>query len=223
MRSRLAALLSGLPRTSWPSDVRRWAAPYGDAHVEFLRTPLLDPSGEALVHLGDDGQVRALVQGRAARIGGELIHVRELEEDEVSAYVARVYGRRPADQLMALDVAQARPLQSVLLRNAPRQTTAEKLARKLERSYRLAPLPRSAEIPWTRSRLRSDDALPDGPILPLPSQLATTGSASFLVLLESAGEAARLVRSWHRTRFIPQRYTLASAGDRYIVDAQLMY
>lgn len=41
--------------------------------------------------------------------------------------------------------------------------------------------------------------------------------------LQTPSEAMRLIRMWHRTRFIPKKYPVESVGDRYIVSAQLLY
>ena len=57
----------------------------------------------------------------------------------------------------------------------------------------------------------------------VPTAHADSTSVSFLVSLRSASEAARLVRSWHRTRFAPQKYPVASTGDRFVVDAEWLY
>lgn len=156
------------------------------------------------------------------------------------------YEGRPHTLYMALDALAAEPMRCVLLRNLPLQTTAEKLEKKLRRNYALVgemgtptPLVSDSLAPFARNddgvRLPSEllglSALPaPNSVLKLPPLYVASArshrhaagtDAWFLVRLESTAEAQRLVRSWHRRRYTPQKYPVENVGDRYVVDAEL--
>lgn len=156
------------------------------------------------------------------------------------------YEGRPHALYAALDVLTAEPMRCVLLRNLPLQTTAEKLEKKLRRNYALVgemgtptPLVLDDLVPFARNdeAVRLPSELLELGVLRAPNSVlklpglyvilhrshrhATGSDAWFLVRLESTAEAQRLVRSWHRRRYTPQKYPVENVGDRYVVDAEL--
>lgn len=154
------------------------------------------------------------------------------------------YASKPHAFYAALDVLVAEPERCVVLRNLPAHTTPDKLEKKLRRSYSLvgepgvpSPLARGQLLPLAGNgfRLPSELLVPKGlpvpqSVLKLPSlyvhdlrRHAAGTDACFLVRLQNTVEAMRLIRSWHRTRYIPQKYPVENVGDRFVVDAELVY
>ena len=132
-----------------------------------------------------------------------------------------------AELRAALDVAHAEPARAVLLRGLPEHTTPEKLDTKLRRSYALAG-DAGERLPPARGALAELDPARSHPwrlpsVVHLPPPHPDSTAAWFLVRLASVAEAMRLVRSWHRTHYSPQKYGVERTGDRYVVDAELLY
>lgn len=159
-------------------------------------------------------------------LGGETLTFEWIHHARCASFLQQYYAHWPPVLKAALDVGTSYPMHSVILRNLPAQTTPAKLETKLQRSYALG-LPIPTHINWRRMQLTKHgrrNATPSVPaVQALPLGHADSTSTSFLVSLRSASEAARLVRSWHRTRFAPQKYTVAATGDRFVVDAELLY
>lgn len=218
------AVLSRLPKTCWPSDIFH-QAPAAQT-IRFVRTPSLHPSGQAVVHFATSTEAQAWANvASSVRIGGEPISATLYDTDQLASYVREMYARVPRDVVAVMDMIAAEPMHSVLLRNIPFHTTADKLTKKLQRSYSLAPTKNTQLVSWHLTNMLGYE-MPKGPwdsIVKIPHQDPESTSAWFLVRLQSVSEAMRLVRSWHRTRFLPQKFTLAHTGDRYVVEAQLMY
>ncbi|WFD06006.1 hypothetical protein MVES1_001344 [Malassezia vespertilionis] len=157
------------------------------------------------------------------------------QDEDVFQKLRTHYASVPSALYAVLDACTAEPFQTVVLRNLPHLTTAAKLEKKLRRSYAL--LGKPFEVCALRARRLPPLGGGDGPqrvssILtkaPFPllanvTKLAAHHSASsFLVRLQSAAEAMRLVRSWHRTRYMPQKYSVERTGDAYVVDAHILY
>lgn len=205
---RCCALLSRLPTTALPVDIKRLENNTVPKNIQFLRTPSLHASGAALTTFADEHDtLRFVKKADRATMGGETITVRPLSASEAQLLVQEHYASFPRGIDAVIQAIAFMPLSSVALRNLPHHTTAEKLDKKLRRSYEL--------VDEAHGRMQSVFKLP-------PLDLDST-SASFLIRLASASEAMRLVRSWHRTRYMPQKYTVENTGDRYVVEAQLMY
>ncbi|WFD01751.1 hypothetical protein MOBT1_000427 [Malassezia obtusa] len=240
-------LLRNLPRTALPQDLRRLGAQSGDVRVDFLRTPLLQPTGRAIVSVPREtppAWTARRLQGTT--VGGRAIDASEVRRtltqlsfDDARALLRAQYASKPPALHTALDVLTAEPERCVLLRNLPMQTTAEKLEKKLRRSYALVgesdepvplaldavrPLANDPEGPRLLSELWASQR-PPAPrsVLKLPALHASGTDAWFLVRLQSTVEAMRLVRSWHRRRYTPQKYPVENVGDRFVVDAELVY
>lgn len=138
-------LLRNLPRTALPQDLRRLGAQSGDVRVDFLRTPLLQPTGRAIVSVPREtppAWTARRLQGTT--VGGRAIDASEVRRtltqlsfDDARALLRAQYASKPPALHTALDVLTAEPERCVLLRNLPMQTTAEKLEKKLRRSYAL--------------------------------------------------------------------------------------
>lgn len=234
--------LTQLPPTALPADLQRLGLAGGErtpgkSHVAFLRTPLLEPTGTALVLLPSDADAQQYAQHASGSVlGGEEVHARELS---VAEGVRRLYSHHahlPRDMRLPMDLIAADAMQVVLLRGMPLLTTAEKLEKKLRRSYALAGAAdtRIAFTPAPVTALRVAEAerrqstalgapLTNAPaVLKLPHHRDAT-AASFLVRMHSVSEAMRIVRSWHRSHYNPSKYGVERTGDRYVVDAHVMY
>lgn len=240
-------LLRNLPRTALPQDIWRLGGGSAEVRIDVLRTPFLQPSGSAIVTLPSERPPAwAAHRVNAKLTGGREIAASELSLDKARETMRSQYEGRPHTLYMALDALAAEPMRCVLLRNLPLQTTAEKLEKKLRRNYALVgemgtptPLVSDSLAPFARNddgvRLPSEllglSALPaPNSVLKLPPLYVASArshrhaagtDAWFLVRLESTAEAQRLVRSWHRRRYTPQKYPVENVGDRYVVDAEL--
>lgn len=184
---------------------------------------MLQPTGAAILRFTSEAHAQTWSTAQPpARLGGEEIRTQAITLEEADLREKEHYKSFAPELVSAVDLAAAQPMQSVLLNNLPLQTTAEKLGKKLDRSYAL-----DASIPtctWPISQLVGapiPSAVPA--VWKLPPAHPESASAWFLVRLQTTSEALRLVRSWHRTRFLPQRFTLAQTGDRYVVEAHLLY
>lgn len=184
---------------------------------------MLQPTGSALLRFTSEARAQTWTSASPpARLGGEEIHTETLALKEADARERAHYGGFLPELVSVVDIATAQPMRSVLLNNLPLQTTVDKLEKKLARSYTLdASMP---ECVWPISQLVSVPIPTSVPaVWKLPPTHPDSTSAWFLVRLQTVSEALRLVRSWHRTRFLPQRFTLAQTGDRYVVEAHLLY
>lgn len=184
---------------------------------------MLQPSGVAILRFTSEARAQTWSSTRVPlRLGGEEIRTKTIELSDADRREQEHYAGFSPELVSAVDIAAAEPMQTVLLSNLPLQTTAEKLEKKLGRSYALnTGIP---ECAWPVSRLVGAPAPPTVPaVWKLPPVHPDSASAWFLVRLQTLSEALRLVRSWHRTRFLPQRFTVAQTGDRYVVEAHLLY
>lgn len=170
---RACVLVRNVPRTALPDDVRRVSAAASGARIDFLRTPLLQASGDVLLSMADEARAEAYCQ-RAARavVGGEALAVDsvrgiadQLCAEEAVARFQRQYQAMPVSMYAALDVIAAEPFHCVVLQNLPLQTTAEKLEKKLRRSYDLVGRP-NVPHPLSVRRLTPLGGVPGGARLP---------------------------------------------------------
>lgn len=217
-------LLRNVPYTAWTVDILRVAGEV--RRINFIRNPALLPTGSVLLeyasgaHAGPQASLKPEPLQDLC-IGGEVVNVEWISDEQRDAFVQEQYAHWPAETLAAVDIGSSYPMHAVILRNLPLQTTASKLAKKLERSYALG-VPSSVD--WHVVRTMGFTPLHSIPhVLKLPSMHPDSTSAWFLVCLQNLSEAMRLVRSWHRTRYLPQKFTMAQTGDRYVVDAHLLY
>ncbi|WFD27053.1 hypothetical protein MNAN1_002049 [Malassezia nana] len=152
MGPRCAAWVSRLPSTVLPVDLQRWIRPCEADSVHFLRTPMLQPTGSALLRFTSEARAQAwTLASPPARLGGEEIHTETLSLKEADARERAHYGGFLPELVSAVDIAAAQPMRSVLLNNLPLQTTVDKLEKKLARSYKLdASMP---ECVWPISQL----------------------------------------------------------------------
>ena len=212
-----------MPSTVLPADIQRWIRPCECDSVRFLRTPMLQPSGAAVLRFTSEARAQTWCSTQPpARLGGEEIRTQTVDLEDADLREREHYAGFSPELVSVVDIAAAQPMQAVLLSNLPLQTTADKLEKKLDRSYALnASMPKCT---WPISRLVGAPIPSTVPaVWKLPPAHPESASAWFLVRLQTMSEALRLVRSWHRTRFLPQRFTLAQTGDRYVVEAHLMY
>ena len=220
--SHTCALVRRVPYTALPSDVRR--AVGAPVRIDFVRTHAMVPSEMVMLEYATEAEVRALQRQRPC-IGGEALQVECLSAAQRHAFFQRHYAHWPSEWLAALDIGASYPMQSVVLRHLPFDTTAEKLEKKLQRNYALG-LQIPPRIDWHMSQLVRPTTAPlalSFTVLKLPPLHAESTSAWFLVCLSKVSDAMRLVRSWHRTRFLPKKFTVGRTGDRYVVDAGVLY
>lgn len=212
--------LSNVPRSAIPSDIYRLAP---RASVDFLRTPQLQLSGTVLVSLANDVAAADFTRYcNGISLGGADLGARQVSVAEGLALIRAPYAARPA-AACALDMIAGSRMRAVLLKGIPPKTTPEKLEKKLRRSYVLAD--DRLEVPpfcgvRRHDRLRNTRA---PAVLRVPPAMPGSTVAAFLVRLHSTEEAMRLVRAWHRTHYAPQKYGVERTGDRYVVDASVMY
>lgn len=224
---RAAALLSprvvvlgNVPRTVLPSDIARLAH---NASIDFVRTTQLHPSGSVLVTLADDAAAAEFAhKSNSMCLGGSAISARQISVADGLSLIRAPYAARPSITA-ALDIIAGHAMRTVLLRGIPPKTMPVKLAKKLERSYALengelhVPLfggMRRHERTWSGSAPS---------VLRVPATSPDSTVAAFLVRLQSTEEAMRLVRAWHRKHYSPQKYGIERTGDRYVVDASVVY
>lgn len=216
------ALVRRVPYTALPSDVRRVVG--APVRMDFVRTPAMVPSETVMLEFATEAEARALQKQRPC-MGGEALHVECLSAAQRHAFLQRHYAHWPSEWLAALDIGASYPMQSVVLRNLPFDTTAEKLEKKLQRNYALG-LQIPTRMDWHLSQLVRPTTPPlaaSFTVLKLPPLHTESTSAWFLVCLAKVSDAMRLVRSWHRTRFMPKKFTVGLTGDRYVVDAGVLY
>lgn len=219
MSARVIAL-SNIPRSVIPSDIHRLAP--NASSIDFLRSPQLQLNGSALVALDSDMEATefACLDGQMA-LGGAVIRARQISVAEGLAMIRAPYAARPATTA-ALDTIAASSMRAVLLRGIPPKTTPEKLEKKLRRSYSLAEY--DIEVPLFCGVTRHDRPHTRVPaVFRVPPATPWSTVATFLVRLHTTEEAMRLARAWHRTHYAPQKYGVERTGDRYVVDASVLY
>ena len=147
--SHTCALVRRVPYTALPSDVRRVAG--APVRIDFVRTHAMVPSEMVMVEYATEAEARALQRQRPC-IGGEALQVECLSAAQRQAFFQRHYAHWPSEWLAALDIGASYPMQSVVLRHLPFDTTAEKLEKKLQRHYALG-LQIPPRIDWHMSQL----------------------------------------------------------------------
>ncbi|WFD19276.1 hypothetical protein MCAP1_001499 [Malassezia caprae] len=189
---RCAAWVTRLPSTALPVDLQRWIRPCEADSVRFLRTPLLLPSGAAVLRFTSEARAQTWSSTTPpARLGGEEIRTKTIELSDADRWEKEHYAGFAPELVTAIDIAAAQPMQTVLLSNLPLQTTAEKLEKKLGRSYALNTS--TPQCMWPVSRLvgaPTPSAVPA--VWKLPPVHPDSTSAWFLVRLQTSSEALRL-------------------------------
>ncbi|EPQ29668.1 uncharacterized protein PFL1_02888 [Pseudozyma flocculosa PF-1] len=231
-------LLTGLPATATPNDIRRLTG--NDAsgqhfhRIEFLRTLFFNPSGKALVYFSTDSSARRFQRACSKRIlGANVLDSRCMSDAAADNLLAVAYSRHPRHLQLPLDLVHYESGKLVLLRGLPSLTTEDKMQTKLSRTYDLM------ETGWWRGKRRSNagykaprkpgfdpvsnHALNLGPVLRLHNIHEDASTAAFLIRLRTTAEAMRLARMWHNSYFTPQRFNVDETGGRYRIEAHVIY
>ncbi|PWN47515.1 hypothetical protein IE53DRAFT_371394 [Violaceomyces palustris] len=230
-------LLSGLPDTALPNDVRRLAPTLVNSNaifdVTFLRSGLLNQTGKAIVHFSTDVEASDFKHSADKRIlGGKVVDATILSNPEMHETIDLHYANHMASLRVPLDIISAESGRVVILRGLPALTGEEKLRNKLEKRYDLV-----GSGPWRGKVLNraghnrhviqegsiNNHNLILGPVLRLPNTHQDSSTSWFLVRLKSMSEAIRLARRWNNTYFTPQRFNIDATGGRYKVQASVAY
>ncbi|KIS67084.1 uncharacterized protein UMAG_11552 [Mycosarcoma maydis] len=228
-------LLSGLPTTATPADIRALARESKTANdvarIEFIYTKALRPSGKALISLSSHVRARAFEADAHGRIvGGRMINADLRSTDQRKSFFLAAYGNWPASYQIPFDLIEYEAGKLVLLRNIPKDTFEARLEERLANRYDLKPQDR-----WRARRTSYAGYLHDrkgyggsheavlGGVLKLPKLHVDATTTNFIVRCQTHSEATRLVRRWHNTYFAPATFDIQDTGGRYRVSASILY
>ncbi|GAC95925.1 biotin synthase [Pseudozyma hubeiensis SY62] len=228
-------LLSGLPTTATPADIRALARESKTANdvarIEFIYTRALRPTGKALVSMSSHVRARAFEADAHGRIvGGRMVAANLRSTDDRKRFFLRTYGDWPASYQIPFDLIEYEAGKLVLLRNIPKDTFEARLEERLANRYDIKPQDR-----WRAKRSSYAGYLHDskgyggshdavlGGVLKLDKLHADATTTSFIVRCQTPSEAMRLVRRWHNTYFAPATFDIQDTGGRYRVSASILY
>lgn len=228
-------LISGLPYTATPSDIRalaRETKTFNDVgRIEFIYTRSFRPTGKALVSFSSNARARIFEQDAHGRIiGGKLINADLRSIKLRNDFLQKTYGNWPASYQVPFDLIEYETGKLVLLRNIPQDTFEARLEERLANRYDLKPQDR-----WRAKRVSyagylhsskgyggSHDTVLGG-VLKLPKTHPDATTANFIVRCQTQSEAMRLVRRWHNTYFAPATFDIQDTAGRYRVSASILY
>lgn len=235
LRSEKDVLLSGLPITATPADIRALARETKTANdigrIEYIYLKSLVPSSKALVTFSSPVRARMFEADAHGRIvGGKYLSASLRSVKERERFFINTYGSWPAEFQLPFDLIEYENGKLVLLRGIPRDTFEARLEERLANRYDLKPQDR-----WrgkrcsyagysydTRGHGGSHDAVLGG-VLKLPRLHIDATTTSFIVRCQTQSEAMRLVRRWHNTYFAPATFDIQDTAGRYRVSASILY
>lgn len=228
-------LLSGLPTTATPADIRALARQTKTANdigrIEFIYLKSFVPSGKALVSFSSPIHARMFEADAHGRIvGGKYINANLRSVKKRREYLINTYGNWPADFQVPFDLIEYETGKLVLLRGIPQDTSEARLEERLANRYDLKPQDRWRGKRYsyagysldTKGHGGSHDAVLGG-VLKLPRNYMDTTTANFIVRCQTQSEAMRLVRRWHNTYFAPATFDIQDTAGRYRVSASILY
>lgn len=227
-------LLTGLPTTATPADIRALAHQTKTANdigrIEYIYTKSLRPSGKALVSFSSTIRARHFEGAAHGRIlGGRMLKAYLRCTSARDRFLQHTYGKWSPDYQLPFDLIEYETGKLVLLSNIPQDTFEARLEERLA-SYDLRPQDR-----WRGKRTSYAGYLLDGKgyggshdtvlggVLKLPKMHIDATTTSFIVRCQTQAEAMRLVRRWHNTYFAPATFDIQNTGGRYRVSASVLY
>ncbi|TKY85550.1 hypothetical protein EX895_005712 [Sporisorium graminicola] len=235
LQSEKDVLLSGLPITATPADIRALARESKTANdigrIEFIYLKSLVPSSKALVSFSSPVRARTFEADAHGRIvGGKYLNASLRSANQRKRLLIHTYGLWPAEYQLAFDLIEYETGKLVLLRGIPQDTFEARLEERLANRYDLKPQDR-----WrgkrcsyagysydTRGHGGSHDAVLGG-VLKLPRLHLDATTTSFIARCQTQSEAMRLVRRWHNTYFAPATFDIQDTAGRYRVSASILY
>lgn len=228
-------LLSALPLTATPSDIRALARETKTANdvgrIEFVYTRSLRPSGKAIASFSSPAHAQRFEESANGRImGGRMIRAHRYSLESCNNLLRHTYGNWPEAYQLPLDLIEYETGKLVLLSNIPHETYEARLEERLADRYDLRPQDRwrgkrSSYAAYNLNRKgyggSHDEVL--GGVLKLPRPHADATTTSFIVRCQTQTEAMRLVRRWHNTYFAPKTFDIQDTGGRYRVTASILY
>ncbi|SPO24166.1 uncharacterized protein UTRI_03434 [Ustilago trichophora] len=228
-------LLTGLPATATPADIRALAHATKTANdigrIEYIYTKSLRPSGKALVSFSSTIHARHFEGAAHGRIlGGRMLKANLRSTSARQRFLQQTYGKWSPDYQLPFDLIEYETGKLVLLRNIPQDTFEARLEERLASRYDLRPQDR-----WRGKRTSYAGYLLDGKgyggshdavlggVLKLPKTHIDATTTSFIVRCQTQAEAMRLVRRWHNTYFAPATFDIQNTGGRYRVSASVLY
>ena len=235
LQSEKHVLLSGLPTTATPADIRALARETKTANdigrIEYIYMRSMTPSGKAIVSFSSHLRARAFEADAHGRIvGGRMLNARIRNVNQRDRLLLQTYGTWPAEYQLPFDLIEYENGKLVLLRNVPKDTSEARLEERLASRYDLRPQDR-----WRGKRYSiagylldkkgyggSHDAVLGG-VLKLPKQHPDSTTSNYIVRCQTQSEAMRLVRRWHNTYFAPATFDIQDTAGRYRVSASILY
>ncbi|SPO24024.1 uncharacterized protein UTRI_03434_B [Ustilago trichophora] len=228
-------LLTGLPTTATPADIRALAHQDKTANdigrIEYIYTKSLRPSGKALVSFSSTTHARHFERAAHGRIlGGRMLKADLRSTTARQRLLQHTYSKWSPDYQLPFDLIEYETGKLVLLRNIPQDTFEARLEERLASRYDLRPQDR-----WRGKRTSYAGYLLDnrgyggshdvvlGGVLKLPKMHIDATTTSFIVRCQTQSEAMRLVRRWHNTYFAPATFDIQNTGGRYRVSASILY
>lgn len=234
-KNRKDVLLSNLPHTATPTDIRSLAISPKTARdlgrIEFIYTKSLRPSGKALLSFSSPIHASAFEYSAQSRIlGGKQLSASLRHTSDREKFLKSIYGLWPTHFQLPLDLIEYETGKLVLLSNIPQDTSEARLEERLAGRYDLKPQDR-----WRGKRTSfagyeldkkgwggSHDKVLGG-VVKLEKWHWDATTCSFLVRCQTQGEAMRLVRRWHNTFWAPASYDIQDTGGRYRLGASILY
>lgn len=228
-------LLSGLPTSATPTDIRSLAHETKTSNdigrIEYIYTKSMRPSGKALISFSSNIHASRFESAAHGRIlGGRMLSASLRSVDERAHFLKMTYGSWGPEYQLPFDLIEYETGKLVLLRNIPQATYEARLEERLANRYDLRPQDR-----WRGKRTSyagylldkkgyggSHDAVLGG-VLKLPKMHIDATTASFIVRCQTQSEAMRLVRRWHNTYFAPATFDIQDTGGRYRVSAHILH
>ncbi|SAM85760.1 uncharacterized protein UBRO_07088 [Ustilago bromivora] len=235
LKSTKYVLLSNLPTTATPTDVRSLAfgqKTFNDiSRIEYIYTRSLRPSSKAIVFFSSPihaQEYESYVHGRI--LGGKQLSASLRTLDDRVRLLQKAYASWPQEYQLPLDLIEYEGGKLVLLNNIPQETTEARLEERLAVRYDLRPQDRwrgkrASYAGWEIDKKGyggSHDAVLGG-VLKLPKWHPDATTTGFLVRCQTAVEAMRLVRRWHNTFFAPATFDIQVTGGRFKLSASVLY
>ncbi|SJX65007.1 uncharacterized protein SRS1_15834 [Sporisorium reilianum f. sp. reilianum] len=235
VQSEKDVLLSGLPITATPADIRALAREPKTANdmgrIEYIYLKSMVPSSKALISFSNAIHARKFEGDAHGRIvGGRYINASLRSVKQRQGFLIDTYGLWPSEFQLPFDLIEYETGKLVLLRGIPQDTFEARLEERLASRYDLKPQDR-----WRGKRCSyagysintkgyggSHDAVLGG-VLKLPKLHLDATTASFIVRCQTQSEAMRLVRRWHNTYFAPATFDIQDTAGRYRVSASVLY
>ncbi|SNX86474.1 uncharacterized protein MEPE_05183 [Melanopsichium pennsylvanicum] len=228
-------LLSGLPTTATPTDIRALAREPSTANdigrIEYVYTRTFRPSGKALVSFSSNttaARFEAAAHGRI--LGGRMLNAQLKSTDARQRFFQHLYGNWPSHYQLPFDLIDYETGKLVLLQNIPQDTFEARLEERLATRYDLRPQDRwrgkrssyaAYNIDKTGHGGSHDVVL--GGVYKLQKTHHDATTASFIVRCQTQGEAMRLVRRWNNTFFAPATFDIQDTAGRYRISAHILY